>query len=62
LWSVASKETEELMVDLYARLQEDGDVPRALRDAKLAMIDRAKRGDARKAHPFYWAPFIVLGG
>ena len=62
LWSVASKETEELMIDLYARLQRDGDAALALRDAKLAMIDRAKRSDARKAHPFFWAPFIVLGG
>jgi CHAT domain-containing protein len=30
----------------------------ALRQAMLAMIDN---GEARQAHPAYWAPFVVVG-
>jgi CHAT domain-containing protein len=30
----------------------------ALRSAMLTMINK---GDAREAHPAYWAPFVVVG-
>lgn len=56
LWSVADKETKELMTDFYAEMSR-GDVSRldALTAAKRAMA-------ARGLAPYYWAPFIYLGG
>lgn len=60
LWQVADRSTAELMVDFYRELENGGsgaDKAEALRTAKRAMI---ARGGAR-AHPFYWAPFILIG-
>lgn len=56
LWSVADKETKELMTDFYAEMSRD-DMPRldALTAAKRSMA-------ARGLAPYYWAPFIYLGG
>jgi len=59
-WSVASRETADLMIGFYADWHRHGDTPfakaRALRSAQLRLLEnRATR------HPFYWAPFIVLG-
>ena len=35
----------------------------ALREAQLSLLDRAKDGKlpAEIAHPFFWAPFAVIG-
>lgn len=56
LWPVEDRATRELMTGLYCRLG-DADPATALRDAKLEL--------ARKPgfdHPFYWAPFVLVGG
>ena len=55
LWSVASKETEELMVHFYNGLVRGNAVSEALRLA--AMEIRRTR-----PHPFFWAPFVAVGG
>lgn len=56
LWKVADDATPALMADFYAGLSGDLPPARALRAAKLASL-----ADARRAHPFYWAPFVLIG-
>jgi CHAT domain-containing protein/Tfp pilus assembly protein PilF len=56
LWRVRDDTTPELMVGLYDGLDRLGDKAEALRGAKLEMI---RKGD--HAHPYHWAPFILVG-
>ncbi|MBI4471005.1 MAG: CHAT domain-containing protein [Acidobacteria bacterium] len=57
LWKVSDRSTPELMVSFYEYLN-IGAVTKseALRGAQLRLI---KNG--RYAHPYYWAPFILVG-
>ncbi|MBI3801552.1 MAG: CHAT domain-containing protein, partial [Deltaproteobacteria bacterium] len=55
LWSVAEKSTTLLTEHFFSHLKEGKDKLEALRLA---------RADVRKAgyeHPFFWAPFILVG-
>jgi len=57
LWSVSDESTSALMQSFYGNLivqQEDKQT--ALRNAKLELIS----GD-RTSHPFFWAPFVLVG-
>jgi tetratricopeptide (TPR) repeat protein len=56
LWRVNDQSAPALMKDFYSTLRADPsrDVARALRAAQARM--------ARTASPYYWAPFIALGG
>lgn len=57
LWPVADGSTAKLITDMYQRHQTQGlSKIEALRQAQLAMMSQSKY-----AHPFYWAPFILLG-
>ena len=57
LWTVADESTATLMADLYRRRQSDSLTKiEALRQAQTAMMLRTKY-----AHPYYWAPFILMG-
>jgi CHAT domain-containing protein len=56
LWQVDDTSTPDLMVGFYRHLDKAGDKAEALRQAKLTMIH-----EKRFAHPFYWAPFILIG-
>jgi len=57
LWPVADGSTAKLMSDMYQRRQSHGlSKIEALRQAQLAMMSQPKY-----AHPFFWAPFILLG-
>lgn len=56
LWQVADISTSELMIRFYENLGGKDDKAEALRQSKLAMI----RG-GRFGHPYYWAPFILIG-
>jgi len=56
LWQVDDNSTSDLMVSFYRHLQEVGDKTVALRHAKLELIDRS-----RYVHPYFWAPFILIG-
>ncbi len=62
LWPVASKATERLMVAFYRHLRGGANAADALRSAKLEMIEQARKTNPAEAHPFFWAPFIMLGG
>jgi CHAT domain-containing protein len=62
LWSVADESTRELMRRFYQlrRAQPEMTKAEALGQAQLALL----RGESQKApyaHPFYWAPFILIG-
>jgi CHAT domain-containing protein/Tfp pilus assembly protein PilF len=60
LWDVNDASTSKLMSDFYSRWVAspvDGKAE-ALREAQIGLL-RGKSGEY--AHPFYWAPFILIG-
>lgn len=56
LWPVADDSTEALMTRMYGSMTEGADLMEAMRTAQ---IDVQKK--RRFAHPFFWAPFNVIG-
>lgn len=57
LWPVADQSTALLMADLYKQRQSQRLTKiEALRQAQLGLM-----AQPRFAHPFYWAPFILMG-
>jgi CHAT domain-containing protein len=56
LWPVADDSTESLMTTLYRSMTEGADLMDAMRTAQVEV--QKKR---RFAHPFFWAPFNVIG-
>jgi CHAT domain-containing protein len=63
-WSVNDQVAAYLVANTLARLQADpaGGVAGALRTAQLALLDGAGHDlPAEVAHPFFWAPFAVIG-
>ena len=55
-WKVDSASSTPLMIELHQRLRDGVENAEALRQASLAL-----RKDARYRHPFYWAPFVLIG-
>lgn len=56
LWSVADESTQTLMVAFYKNLAAGQSKAAALRSAELQLLH-----DPRTRHPYYWAPFILMG-
>jgi CHAT domain-containing protein len=57
LWKVADQSTAEVMVRLYRHLKGGRmNKAEALRQAQLEVIR-----EGRFAHPYYWAPFVLVG-
>jgi CHAT domain-containing protein len=57
LWPVSDDAAAELMVGLYRNLGQGGaSKAEALREAQLALLR-----SPRFAHPFFWAPFVLVG-
>lgn len=57
LWPVADESTAKLMAEMYRRRQDQQQTKiESLRQAQLSLL-----GQSRYAHPFYWAPFILMG-
>ncbi|WP_437758330.1 tetratricopeptide repeat protein [Sorangium sp. So ce1389] len=56
LWNADDTSTRELMQGYYARLKAGGGRSESMRQAQLAMLAAPER-----AHPYYWASFIVSG-
>jgi CHAT domain-containing protein len=54
LWLVEDETTAALMTDFYCGLAQGVSRPAALRRAQLAL-------KARYPHPYYWAPFLLIG-
>jgi CHAT domain-containing protein len=63
-WSINDQTSAFLVADTLRRLasNEDGGVAGALRAAQLGLLDQAgKELPANLAHPFFWAPFALIG-
>ncbi len=56
LWRVADQSTRDLMVEFYRRLKAGQSRAQALQGAELLLLQ-----DPRRRHPFYWAPFVLIG-
>ena len=54
-WKVGSASTADLMIAFHRKLRDGAEPAVALRAAMLEL-----RRDAKWAHPFYWAPFVVI--
>ncbi len=53
-WSVDDATTAQLMTDFYGGLSKG-------KGAALAAAERKLRNDGKHGHPYYWAPFILVG-
>jgi CHAT domain-containing protein len=63
-WSIDDKTSALLVADTLERLvaNQDGGLASALRASQLEMIEGAGKGwPAYVAHPYYWAPFALIG-
>lgn len=58
LWNVNDTATAELMKSFYANLKKGESKDEALRQAKLTLL---KGKQANWRHPYYWAPFVLVG-
>jgi CHAT domain-containing protein/predicted negative regulator of RcsB-dependent stress response len=56
LWPVADESTEQLMTGLYRDLAAGKEAALALQAAQVAVLKQP-----RFAHPFFWAPFDLVG-
>jgi len=56
LWPVSDDATELLMSTFYSELAKGRDTQRAMQAAQLAVLR-----DPKLAHPFFWAPFNLIG-
>lgn len=56
LWSVADESTKNLMVEFYQELKAGRPLAQALNGAQLAVLKNSKT-----RHPYYWAPFVLIG-
>jgi CHAT domain-containing protein len=55
-WKVDSASSTSLMIELHRQLHDGLESAEALRHASLSL-----REDPRYHHPFYWAPFVLVG-
>ena len=55
LWNVSDEATAILMENFYRNLKQKHKA-QALRDSQISLMK-----DARYSHPFFWAPFILVG-
>jgi len=54
LWDVHDRSTKEFMIAFYTRLQQGLSKPLALQAAMIELRERCP-------HPYYWAPFTLIG-
>lgn len=54
LWNVNDEAASRLMLRLYSKLQRGQAISASLRYAQKTFIERGE-------HPYYWAPFILIG-
>lgn len=59
LWEVDDRSTVELMKGFYNRLEHEGGVNGQA--IALVQIQRELRKSMKYKHPFYWAPFVLVG-
>jgi CHAT domain-containing protein/Tfp pilus assembly protein PilF len=56
LWSVNAECTKELMIEFYMQLRNGKDKATALQKAQKKIMEKKEY-----SHPYYWAPFILIG-
>ena len=56
LWEVDDRSTVALMEGFYTRLERTGG-----RASALVQVQRELRNSLKYRHPFYWAPFVLVG-
>lgn len=56
LWNVDAASTADLMVAFHRRVHDGAGYADALRAAALTLLR-----DPKTRHPFYWAPFVLIG-
>ncbi|WP_019487061.1 CHAT domain-containing protein [Kamptonema formosum] len=63
LWNVSDKSTSLLMGEFYRGLKAGLTKAEALRKAQISFLKNPenKEGYKKYAHPYYWAPFILVG-
>ncbi len=63
LWSVGDDSTANLVTEFYSKLRESGiSKAKALQAAQLKLINAKETEiDIQYNHPYYWAPFIIIG-
>jgi CHAT domain-containing protein/tetratricopeptide (TPR) repeat protein len=54
LWDVQDRSTSEFMTSFYGHLGRGKDIATALRTATIELRERYP-------HPYYWAPFVIVG-
>ena len=58
LWQVDDSATQELMTSFYLALQQGQSKTQSLQTAQLTLISHPL---SKNHHPYYWAPFILIG-
>jgi CHAT domain-containing protein len=58
LWSIGDKTSSMLMHNFYTNLAANQNIGDAMQKAKLDYLEQT---DEMKAHPYFWAGYIVLG-
>ena len=56
LWSVNADSTKDLLLEFYRRLKNGADKATALQEAQIKLMETENY-----SHPYYWAPFIIVG-
>ena len=56
LWPVSDDATAVLMSTLYGELSKGRDIQKAMQAGQLAVLK-----DPKMSHPFFWAPFNLIG-
>lgn len=60
IWQADDEQTKAFMLDFYQNLRLGQPKDEALRQAQRTMIGRGS-ATPELSHPFYWAPFVLLG-
>jgi len=58
LWGVNDRSTSELMETFYSRMSQGQPTTTALRRAKRSMLTSERKAFR---HPYFWAPFVLVG-
>ena len=64
LWAVEDRSTAQMMEMFYRKLAEGRTKGAALRAAQLCFVENSPRRDpaaAAYSHPYFWAPFFLVG-
>jgi CHAT domain-containing protein len=63
LWPVSSLAAKELMIGFYKNLKRGDTKATALQKAQIELRDgwSEKYGKEVGGHPYFWAPFVLIG-